>query len=147
MEEASSATACPSSMAASEGGLHVNDDAAEANATFLQACRHGRRGISVRNQLSGLDDAERWDRLRATDADGNTALYIAIIYDNPNVASVLLEFEETDLMHKNKRGYCALSLAARSRRPFVVSAVLHRLLSIEQLDRGELVCCGGRRTR
>jgi hypothetical protein len=110
----------------------------EANAAFLELARHGRHA-EIRSQLAQLGAAERSERLRAIDEDGNSALCLSIIYDNPNAASLLLQFEETDVMHANRRDDCALSLAARSRRPFVVSAVLHRLLFVEQLDQGELV--------
>ena len=109
-----------------------------ANTSFLELARHGRLS-QLRELLATLDASERRQRLRAEDEHGNTALLLAITFEYPNVASLLLQFTETDPMHKNNRGYTALSLAARSKRPFVVSAVLHRLLSIERLDRGELV--------
>ena len=111
---------------------------ASPNASFLALARHGRLSL-LRELLATLDSSERGLRLRAEDDNGNTALLLAITFEYPNVASLLLQFKETDPMHQNKRGYTALSLAARSKRPFVVSAVLHRLLSIERLDRGELV--------
>ena len=111
---------------------------AEANAAFLDLARHGRLS-QLRNLLAALGATERRERLRAEDEHGNTALLLAIIYEYPNVASLLLQFDETDAVQTNKRGHTALSLAARSERPFVVSAVLHRLLCVERLERGELV--------
>ena len=110
----------------------------EANAAFLDLARHGRLP-QLRHILTALDATERRERLRAEDEHGNTALLLAIIYEYPNVASLLLQFEEIDAAQTNKRGHTALSLAAWSRRPFVVSAVLHRLLCVEGLDRGELI--------
>ena len=104
---------------------------------FLALARHGRL-TQVRELLATLDEPERRERLQAEDAHGNTALLLAIAYEYPNVASMLLQHAETDPMHTNARGYTALSLAARSNRPFVVSAVLHRLLSVERLRHGEL---------
>ena len=79
------------------------------------------------------------ERLRAEDEYGNTALLLAITFEYPNVAALLLQYKETDPLHKNARGYTALSLAARSKRPFVISCVLNRLLGVERLAKGELV--------
>ena len=106
----------------------------QANAGFLDLARHGRLP-QLREQLAKSDAAERRARLQAEDEHGNTALLLAIIHEYPNVASLLLQFPETDAVQTNRRGQTALSLAARSKRPFVVSAVLHRLLCVERLDR------------
>ena len=107
-------------------------------AFFLHTVRKGNLS-ELRELLSTLDDSERRQRLRAEDEHGNTALLIAMFYEYPNVAWLLLQYEATDLMHTNARGHTALSVASRSKRPFVVSAVLQRLLSVEHLERGTLV--------
>ena len=109
-----------------------------SDAEFLALARKGSLS-QLREVLSTLNETERRSRLQAEDEHGNTAALLAIIYEYPNVASLLLQFEETDALHMNERGYSALSLAARSKRPYVVSAVLHRLLSVEHLERGQLV--------
>ena len=110
--------------------------ATTAAAKLLNLARRGRL-LEVRELLAALDAPERLVVLRAEDNQGNTALLLAIIYEHPNVASLLLQFEETDPTHVNRRGCAALSLAARSKRPFVVAAVLRRLLCVERLQRGE----------
>lgn len=110
----------------------------EANVDFLGLARHGRLS-ELRNVLTTLTASERRERLQAEDEHGNTALLLAIIFEYPNVTSLLLQFRETDPTHSNKRGFTALSLAARTKRPFVVNAVLHRLLCVERLDKGELI--------
>ena len=97
----------------------------------------------LRERLAKLDKAKRHQQLQEEDEHGNTALLLAVMYEYPNVASLLLQCEETDPMHANSQGVTALSLAARTRRPFVVSAVLHRLLSVDRLERGELVTYPG----
>ena len=93
----------------------------------------------LRERLTKLDKSKRLQQLRELDEHGNTPLLLAITLEYPNVASLLLQCQETDPMHANAEGDTALSLAARTKRPFVVSAVLHRLLSVDRLERGELV--------
>ena len=109
----------------------------EADA-FLALARHGHLP-RLREQLRDSNNVVRLERLRAEDADGNTALLLAILYEYPNVASLLLQYEETEILHTNHAGHTAVSLAARSKRPFVISAVLHRLICVERLECGELV--------
>ena len=124
----------------SSGGAGAGHAASseEADGAFLANARHGHLSL-LRDTLSALGAPERSRRLRAEDSHGNTALLLAIIFEWPSVASVLLQYPETDPMHMNKQGHTALSLAARTKRQFVVGVVLRRLLSIDRLDRGVLV--------
>lgn len=105
---------------------------------FLALAQHGRLSL-LRELLSALDASSRSERLKAVDEYGNTALLLAIGYEYPNVAALLLKYPEADPLHKNARGHTALSLAARSKRPYIISSVLSRLLGVDRLERGELV--------
>eukprot|EP00966_Prymnesium_polylepis_P095807 2219811-Prymnesium_polylepis.1 len=133
------ATAAPEAEAAStRPEVRAMGMSAPFNMVFLALARHGRLS-QIRELLATLDAPERCQRLQAQDEHGNTALLLAVAYEYPNVASLLLQFDETEVLHENSRGYTALSLAVRSKRPFVISAVLRRLLGVERLEHGELV--------
>ncbi|KAL1519631.1 hypothetical protein AB1Y20_023142 [Prymnesium parvum] len=105
---------------------------------FLHLARQGELP-AIRAFLDTLDEDNRRRCLTAVDPNGDTALFLAIQYEYPNVVALLLQDKWTNPMQKNHKGQNGLNLAARSNRPFVIRTLLHRLLAVEKLQRGELV--------
>ncbi|KAL1496837.1 hypothetical protein AB1Y20_014423 [Prymnesium parvum] len=105
---------------------------------FLALVRHGNLS-ALRELLATADPRTRRHLLTAQDETGNTALLIAVRYEYPNVTSLLLQLRETDPLHTNARGETALSLAARSKRPYIIASVIKKLIAVDRLEQGEFV--------